>query len=314
MANSPTPILIIGTGALASLFAARLTAAGQTVQMLGSWQTATDAINRDGLHLLEGDEETSYSVSATANPAGCAGARYALVLVKSWQTQRAADQLAECLAEDGIALSLQNGMGNREILSQVLGADRVALGSTTTGASLVAPGRVRAGGEGVISLSTHPQLKVLAEHLSSAAFSVHFEEDIDSLIWSKLVINAAINPLTALLGIPNGQLLANPAARQLSAQLAKEVAAVATAQGVKLNFDDPVLAAEDVARRTAANQSSMWQDVQRGAPTEIEAICGAIIRAGQKKRIPTPVNQTMRQLILALVHSKSETEKETGAA
>ena len=314
MSDSPAPILIVGTGALASLFAARLSAAGHTVQMLGTWQESIDAINRDGLRLLEGEDETSYKISATKNPADCAGARYALVLVKSWQTQRAAEQLAECLAENGIALSLQNGMGNREILRQVLGEDRVALGSTTTGASLMAPGTVRAGGEGAISLSTHPQLKLLAEHLSNAGFSVHFEEDIDSLIWSKLVINAAINPLTALLGIANGQLLTNPSARQLSAQLAKEVAAVAAAKGVRLNFNDPVLAAEDVARRTSANHSSMWQDVQRSAPTEIEAICGAVVRAGQKLGIPTPLNQTMRQLILALVNSKQEARKETGAA
>ena len=314
MSDSAAPILIVGTGALASLFAARLFAAGHTVQMLGTWQASIDAINREGLRLLEGDKETKYSVSATKNPADCTGSRYVLVLVKSWQTQRAAEQLAECLAEDGIALSLQNGMGNREILSQVLGESRVALGSTTTGASLMAPGIVRAGGEGAISLSTHAQLKVIAEHLSNAGFLVHFEEDIDSLIWSKLVINAAINPLTALLGISNGQLLTTPSARQLSAQLAKEVAAVAAAKGVRLNFDDPVLAAEDVARRTAANHSSMWQDVQRAAPTEIEAICGAVVRAGQKLGIPTPLNQTMRQLILALVNSKQETEKETGAA
>ena len=205
-------------------------------------------------------------------------------------------------------------MGNREILSEVLGAERVALGSTTTGASLLGPGLVRAGGEGVISLGKLPSLKVLTGHLSNAGFSVHFHDDIDSLIWSKLVINAAINPLTALLGITNGGLLTNPSARKLSAQLAQEVAAVAQAKGIQFTFDDPVLAAEEVARRTSANNSSMWQDVQRAAPTEIEAICGAVVRVGKKLGILTPINETMRQLILALVNSKQEAEKETGAA
>jgi hypothetical protein len=89
-------------------------------------------------------------------------------------------------------------------------------------------------------------------------------------VWGKLVINAAINPLTALLGVPNGELLARPAARALMADLACEAAAVAAAQGIRLPYPDPVAAAEGVAQRTAANRSSMLQDVQRGAPTEID--------------------------------------------
>jgi len=315
MPRSAEPILIVGTGALASLFAARLSAIGQDVLILGTWQAAIDAFNTDGVHLIseDGDDE-HYSLRATSDPADCAGARFALVLVKSWQTERAAEQLTACLADDGLALSLQNGIGNREILTEALGAQRVALGSTTTGAALLGPAKVRPGGEGIVSLGNHPQLAPLVDLLSEADFSVEMQEDIESLIWSKLVINAAINPLTALLNIPNGELLTRPSARKLSAELAREVAAVAAAKGIQLAFADPVQAAEDVARRTAANRSSMLQDVDRGAPTEIEAICGAVVRAGEKLGIPTPLNETMRLLIKARVNLISETERKSHVA
>ena len=309
MPPSSEPILIVGTGALASLFAARLSASGQEVWILGTWQAAIDAFQSEGVRLVgESGEEGPYSLRATTDPGEYAGVRNALVLVKSWQTARAAAQLAESLADDGLALSLQNGLGNRELLVEALGESRVALGSTTTGASLIAPAQVRPGGEGTISLGEHPRLSTLKEILASAGFNVEIHKDLDALIWSKLVINAAINPLTALLGVPNGELLTRLSARKLSAQLAREVAAVARGQAIELIFEDPVKAAEEVARRTSTNRSSMLQDLARTAPTEIDAICGAIVRAGKKLGIPTPLNDTMRQLIEARVEGRSESE------
>jgi 2-dehydropantoate 2-reductase len=245
--------------------------------------------------------EHAYPVRATDNPKDCRGARYALVLVKSWQTERVAAQLAECLAEDGLALTLQNGMGNRELLAGTLGAPRVALGVTTTGATLLGPGLARAGGEGVISMEAHPRLRSLETSLTEAGFKVEVVNDADALVWGKLVINAAINPLTALLRVPNGELLKRPAAHKMMGMLAQEAADVATAQGVHLPFEDAVLAAEEVAQKTASNHSSMFQDIRRGAPTEIDAICGAITKTGEKLGVPTPVNRVCWHLTHASI-------------
>jgi len=294
-------ILIVGTGALATLFAARLgAAAGHTVAMLGGWQDGLKALRENGARLVEADgREQACSVFATDNPADCRGARYALALVKSWQTARAATQLADCLAEDGLALTLQNGMGNRETLGLSLGLPRVALGVTTTGATLLGPGLARAGGEGIVSLEAHPRLGALEAALTGAGFEVQVVTDAESLVWGKLVINAAINPLTALLRVPNGELFQRPAARDLMRALAQEAATVVQAQGVNLPFADAAVAAAEVARKTAANHSSMLQDIRRGAPTEIDAICGAIARAGERLGVPTPYNRACWQLILA---------------
>ncbi len=296
----PTSLLIVGTGALASLFGARLAAAGVQVTMLGSWPEALAALRTQGVRLVESDgREQAWPVRAVADPAECRGIPHALVLVKAWQTDRVGQQLAACLPPDGLALTLQNGWGNRERLEQTLGPQRVALGITTLGATLLAPGVVRAGGQGPVTLGSHPRIQPLAELLGAAGFEMRLAEDVAGLAWGKLVINAAINPLTALLRVPNGALLERPEARELLGLAASEAAAVGRAQGLRLPFDDAVAAVEEVARRTAANHSSMFQDVQRGRPSEIDAICGAVVQAGQRVNLPTPINQTLWLLVRA---------------
>jgi 2-dehydropantoate 2-reductase len=298
--NEPS-LVIVGSGAMACMFAACLSAANKPFMMFVNWSEGLRALNQNGVILVDADgNETVHPVKATNNPADCHGVRYALILVKSWQTERAARQLSHCLAADGLALTLQNGLGNREALAQVLGSQRVALGVTTIGANLDGPGRVRPAGEGVISLSIHPRLGPLTEILRAAGFMIDNTSDPTALLWGKLVINAAINPLTALLGVPNGELLVRSTARALMAGVAREAAAVAIAQGIRLPYPDPVVATETIARRTASNRSSMLQDVLRGAPTEIDAITGAIVRAAQQTGVPVPINRTLWQLVKAL--------------
>ncbi|MGZ9221515.1 MAG: ketopantoate reductase family protein [Anaerolineales bacterium] len=298
-----TDILIVGTGALATLFAARLAQTGRQIIMLGTWKEGLDALSRNGARLVDAHgNEHQFNVQVTNNPRECVGAKHALVLVKAWQTERVARHLAECLAEGGVAVTLQNGLGNRETLAQSLGSDRVALGTTTTGATLLGPGLARTGGEGIISIERHPALDPIEEALKAAKFNVHIVEDAESLMWGKLVINAALNPLTAVLRVPNGQLLERPSARQMMSSLAHETAQVASAEKIHLPFKDPIAAAEDVARKTGANHSSMFQDVLRGAPTEIDAICGAVVKAAYKHHIHTPANWACWNLVKALIN------------
>lgn len=295
-------ILIVGTGALASLFAARLSQAGYAITMFGSWRAGLEALHRDGVRLLDtSGQERRFPIHAIRDPRECPGIRYALVLVKAWQTEHAARQIRECLAKEGLAITLQNGLGNRETLARILGPSRVALGVTTTGATLLGPGLVREGGEGVLSIERHPALGPIEEALKAASFRLDIVDNAQSLIWGKLVINAAINPLTAMLRVPNGKLLELPSAREMMGKLALETAHVAAAEKIQLPFPDPVGAAEDVARRTAANHSSMLQDVLRGAPTEIDAICGAVVEAGIKHGIDTPINWACWKLVNAIV-------------
>jgi 2-dehydropantoate 2-reductase len=286
---------------MACLFAARLSAAQIPVTMLGTWKEGLLALTQNGVTVVEQDgSQQAYAVNVIDNPMECAGAPYALVLVKAWQTERAARQLAACLAPQGLALTLQNGMGNRETLTQALGAQRAALGATTAGAYLVGPGRVRPAGEGVITLVIHSRMKPFSDLFGSAGFVVETVTDASVLLWGKMVINAAINPISALLRVSNGELVEQPSARILLASAAREAAAVAIAKGIRLPYPDPVVATESIARRTANNFSSMLQDVLRGAPTEIGAICGVIVDMGEQTGVPTPINRTLLLLVKAI--------------
>jgi 2-dehydropantoate 2-reductase len=295
-------VLIMGSGAMACLFAARLSSVNIPVTIYAVRSENVQALKENGVCLVDkSGNERFYPITVVSQSKDCCDARYALVTVKSWQTQRTAWQLAECLASDGLTLTLQNGLGNREQLAHVLGAERVTLGVTTIGATSLGPGRVQQAGEGVISLSAHPRLAPLSNLLQMAGFIIDTAPNATVLLWGKLVINAAINPITALLGVPNGELLKRPHARALLQATAREAASVAVAQGVQLPYPDPVIAAETIARNTAENRSSMLQDVQRGGPTEIDAICGAIVRAGEHTGVPTPINRTLWQLVKGLL-------------
>jgi 2-dehydropantoate 2-reductase len=295
-------ILLVGTGALATLFAVRLSEAGHGVHMLGTWKKGLTELQTRGARILDADgNERAYPVHATDNPLDVQNAKYALVLVKSWQTERAARQLKNVLARDGLAVTLQNGIGNRETLIRDLGPDRVSLGITTTGATLLGPGLVRMGGEGILSLEQNQAVGPLEAALRSSNFNLQLVDDAQSLMWGKLVINAAINPLTALLQISNGELLSHPKARKMMGALARETAEVAEAEHVNLPFNNPVDAAEEVARKTAGNYSSMFQDVLRGAVTEIDAINGAVMKRGQKHGIKTPYNKACWTMVRAAV-------------
>ena len=163
-------------------------------------------------------------------------------------------------------------------------------------------GIARMGGEGLVSVETHPRLGKINALLTDSGFHLESVPNVQSLIWSKLVINAAINPLTAFLDIPNGDLLKIPEAKKMMGALARETASLASAKNIPLSFENPVEAAEEIARKTASNISSMLQDLRSGAPTEVDAICGQITQIGAALGVATPLNKFCAELVRAKVN------------
>src|SRR4030067_39225 len=151
------PLLIAGTGAMACLFGARR-APHTDVALLGSWPEGLAALGREGIRLESDGTSQTVRVRVTSAPSDCQGARRALVLVKSGQTESTAAQRAGCMAEDGVARTRQNGLGNLEHLQAALGNERAALGVTTVGATLLGPAHVRLGGPGTTYLAQNPRL------------------------------------------------------------------------------------------------------------------------------------------------------------
>ena len=264
---------------MALLFGARLAAAGIQPTFLGSWQAGIAALKTVGIQVQGPGGLESYP-ARIANPKQAEGFQLALLLVKSWQTEKAALELAHYLEPDGMVITLQNGLGNLDILVNQFGPSRAFQGVTTYGGTLLEPGIVQPGGEGLVLLPSDPNLDRFIDLFKRGGFQVQEVTDLESLIWGKLLVNVAINPLSALLGIKNGELLTNESARTLMGAAASEAVQVARAKGIRLVYQDPIEAAEGVAEATADNVSSMLQDLRRGAPTEIEGLCRLLFGKG----------------------------------
>jgi 2-dehydropantoate 2-reductase len=303
-------ITIVGTGAMATLFAARLCSVSE-VSMIGSWTEAIEAIRADGI-TIDGDS-CCHEVHTAYDPDDAPPADLAIVLTKAYKTDIAAPVAAKALKPSGIALTLQNGLGNIEILAEHAGRDRSMQGVTMQGATLLGPGRIRTSGRGVTHLGYVPIERAaprdwgtdssayeLSALFNSAELKTQVTEDIDGLVWGKVVINAAINPLTAILRIPNGALVESDDTLELMRAVAYEVAAVAEAKHISLPFPDPFERVKQVATLTATNFSSMLQDVMGHRPTEINAINGKIVEYGQALGLPTPYNAMLASLVRAI--------------
>ena len=289
-------ITLLGTGALACLLGARL-APRATVTLVGTWLEGLAALEHRGIWLEEAGDVSTVRVGAAPLDCPPEPADLVLVVVKAWQTASVAAHLPRLLRPAGVAVTLQNGLGNREALGP-----RTCQGVTTLGATLLGPGHVRLGGNGPTHIAGPGWI---AEALAQAGLEAHAVEpsQMDSLVWGKLAVNCGINALTALWRVPNGELLTHPEAASKMEQAALECAAVALAKGIPLPYADPAARVREVAQRTAANHSSMLQDVLRGAPTEIEAINGVVAREGRRLGVPTPVNEELYLAIRALYKS-----------
>jgi 2-dehydropantoate 2-reductase len=314
---------IIGAGALGSLIAFYLSAHAD-VWLLSRRREQIDAINRDGLRReLDGAVDTRRP-RAAAHPTEIGPCDIVLVLTKSYATAWAAEQARQLLRTEGrglrtkadipvlspqpsvlspIVVTLQNGLGNRELLAAALGDAHVGQGVTSLGATLLGLGQVRQAGQGDTIFGAAPDragMAALVELFNTCGLPAELSEDLDALVWGKLVANAGINALTALLRVPNGALAISADARALMAGAVAEAAAVAQARGTLLPYPDPLAQTLAVAQATSANHSSMLQDVLRGGPTEIDAINGAVAREGLRLGVPTPINNMLAALVRAL--------------
>jgi 2-dehydropantoate 2-reductase len=167
------------------------------------------------------------------------------------------------------------------------------------GATLLRPGHVRGhDAPTVLGRDQAGRADEVAALFNEAGLRTEVSPDIEAVLWGKLVVNSAINPLSALKGVPNGALLENPEWRALLEDTARESAAVAAARGIDVG-GDPVGSVVAVARLTAANRSSMLQDLERGVPTEIDAINGVVVQEGARLGVPTPVNRRLLDEIRA---------------
>jgi 2-dehydropantoate 2-reductase len=303
-------IAVLGTGALGCVFSARLADLAE-VWMLGTWADGLAAVRKDGVTVDEPDGRSrTVRVPVSNHPRSVPSADVALVLVKSYQTDRAAAWAAECLKPHGVAVTLQNGLDNGEKLASAVGEDRVALGVTYVSATLIGPAKVRLAANLPTYVEKRPSfaggVERFVELLREAGMEAHSTAEIQRRLWGKAIANACINPLSALWRVPNGEVCEGESRRGVMAILAEEAGAVAHARGIGLPFEDAVAYVESVCRATGNNRSSMLQDVENGRPTEIDSINGVLVDVGRRLGVDTPCNEVVRLLVHGLRRAASE--------
>ncbi|MCI2430984.1 2-dehydropantoate 2-reductase [Candidatus Acetothermia bacterium] len=301
-------ILIVGAGALGSLFGGLLARAGATVQLYNPSQIEhIDAVRRAGLQIeCAGGETLHIRLQATAQAPEIAAADLVGLFVKAHQTAAAMAQIAPKISAEAWVLSLQNGVGMESEILRYLPGERFLRGTTAQGATLLGPGRVRWAGVGPTRLGRwqglpNAETDQLVALCNRAGLETEFVADIERLLWEKLMVNSVINPLTALFNLPNGAIVNDSELREIAHAVAREALPLARHHGVLSSEPEIIEKIERVACKTAENISSMLQDVRRGQPTEIAYINGAVVREGRRLNIPTPLNL----LLVKLVASRS---------
>jgi 2-dehydropantoate 2-reductase len=299
-------IAIVGAGAMGSLFGALLAEAGEEVWLVDVWREHVAAIQSNGLSVASEGSQRKIDLKATLDPAAAAGAQLVVIFVKSTQTAAAAATAAALAGNSGSVLTLQNGMGNAEALAEAVPADRIVVGTTSHGATLLGPGCIRHAGKGPTTIgpwSDEPgagrRARKIAQTLSGAAIDTEVVEKVLPILWGKLIVNVGINAITALTGILNGQLLDLDSTRELSRSAVEEAVSIARFQDIAIR-EDAVSHVLEVAAATAANRSSMGQDVDKKRLTEIDAINGYVVREAKRLSMDAPVNETLTALIKTL--------------
>ena len=304
-------VAILGPGALGCLLAAKFTLAGEKVWLVDYRPERAELLTRQGI-ILRTPAGTATEVKVPAGLAREVGpVDLAILTVKAHQTAAAAQGLPLLLGAGGLALTLQNGLGNLEEMTKEVGPEHLLGGASILGVTKLREGEVLLAGLGPTyvgpppgSLVSSVEVEKVVDLFRRAGLPCEISEDIEAVLWGKLLVNVGINPLTALLQVKNGALQNLPPAWELAVAAATETLTVARAEGINLSVD-PETRLKEVCTATAANRSSMLQDITAGRQTEIEALNTQVVARGKKHDVPTPVNHLLTQLIRALEAAKS---------
>jgi len=300
-------ICIVGCGAVGSLFAAHLAKAGEVeVWAYDVWKEHTDAIRKNGLK-LSGAEEFTARLNATSDARELPACDYGIVATKAIHTRAAIAQTAHAFSPHSAVCSVQNGVGNEEILAEHV--KYVIRGTTFPAGHPIAPGHIGYDIKGdswigPFEPTATPMSRVeeLAGLITRSGMNTIALQDARGAQWTKLIFNAATNPLGALTRLTHGRLCELPETRRLITQLVDEGKAVAAALGITLDSDPDELV-DHAAKVAYEHRASMLQDVLAERATEVDALNGGIVRFGEEQGVPTPMNQAIAALIKGLERS-----------
>ncbi len=300
----------LGCGAIGSIYAGYMSRV-HDVYIVDTAQKIVDEVNAHGIQIDEcvpgvgnGETESFHPMLITTDPKEIGEVDILIVFVRYMFLEAACRNALPMIGKDTVVMTLQNGIGNYDEIAKVVPEEQIVIGNTTHASTGVGPGHVRHAGIGATNIGTlkasADKVKKCAVALEAAGFEVDVREDVMAAIWHKAFVNVAINPVTALLSQPNGFIADNKYAHEAARLLVTEAVDVAIASGCSLDREAEIENAFRVAEATATNKSSTLQDVLAHKQSEILIINGAVSRTGREIGVPTPYNDLIVQLVLAL--------------
>jgi 2-dehydropantoate 2-reductase len=299
-------IAIIGVGALGSVYAALLASGGHDVWAVDVWTEHIEAIRKNGLRLEGASGDRTVRIHATTDPADVRNADLVIIATKADAVARAAQAALAVARPEAPILTIQNGLGSAEKVAAIAGSQRTMIGVVGGfGASLKAPGHAHHEGMEFVHIGEMDggitrRLETVAEGWRAGGFAVSTFDDIDKMVWEKLICNCAYSGPCALTGLRVGEVQIHPSAWSVAAACATEAYQVARAKGITLDFIDPVAHVKAFGEAIPDARPSMLLDHLAGRRSEVDNINGAIPREGAKLGVATPVNA----VVVALLEAK----------
>jgi len=298
-------VAVVGCGAMGSVYAALLAGAGHEIWAIDSWKEHVDAMKANGLRLEGASGDRTVRVNATMNAADAGPCDLVILSTKAMHVEKAAQSVPPLLRPDTVVLSIQNGLGGPDTAARVLGRERVLVGVVGGfGASMKAPGHAHHNGWELVRLGefsgpVSARLEAVAEVWRSGGFRVKCFDDIDQLVWEKLICNVCFSGTCAVTERTIVEVIDDADAWQVASGCAIEAYNVARARGIKLDFTDPVAYVRAFGMKIPNARPSMLLDHMAGRMSEIEAINGAIPVAAKAAGIAAPFNEVISALVRA---------------
>jgi 2-dehydropantoate 2-reductase len=298
-------IAIVGAGAMGSVYAGLLGDAGNDVWAVDRWHEHIAAIRERGLRVEGASGDRVVRIAATTDPGEIGAVDLVVIATKAMHVREAAEASRPLIGPDTVVLPIQNGLGSGDVAAEVLGDDRVVLGVVGGfGASIVAPGHAHHHGYELVRLGERhgpvtDRVERIAAVWRAAGFTVRAYDDVDQLVWEKLICNVCFSGTCAVLGATIGEVMRDPSAWSVAGQCAREAYEVAVAGGIALSFTDPVAYAAAFGERIPDARPSMLLDRLAGRVSEVDAINGAIPPRAAALGLEAPANETISALVKA---------------
>jgi 2-dehydropantoate 2-reductase len=305
---------VVGAGAMGSLFGARLVESGHSdVVLLDVNKPHMDAIRDHGLTFQDGDETRRVAIAATSDPHEAGKVDFIVFFCKHPDSAKAIDDARPMLTDKTVVWTPQNGIGNVEIIAGVVPESRIAKGLTSSTSIQTSPGEIRTNFQGQTETFIWPvtggENAVVAEAaaiFTRAGLPTYLASDIDYRIWRKLCVNITLTVLTAAINTAIGPVGESASGQALMRSMVEEAVAVARAQGVPLEFEDAYGYVEELRKKAFQHIGSTTGDMHAMRMTEVDAMTGAVVRAGRKVGVPTPVNEAVTHLVHLLEATRAD--------